>query len=337
MNTIPSSTPSSPAISAIGVSKRFGDVVALDGLDLEVEAGTLFGLLGPNGAGKTTLVRMLATLLRADAGHGDRARPRRGRRAARGAAPDRAGRPVRGGRRGAHRPREPRDDRPPVPVVQRAETRRRVGEVLERFRLVGRRRPSRGDLLGRHAPPARPRREPRRPSTGGVARRAVDRTRPALAPGAVEPHRRAASRRDHVAPDDPVPRGGRPPRAAIAVVDHGRIAAEGTAGRAEGDRRHRGARGPHQRPGAAPRPRPSPRRPQRRRAPAIDAADRRDPVHGRSTRAPRPRRSGASTSGALSIAAVELQQPTLDDVFLTLTGRTAPRTAPSRHPCWRHA
>ncbi len=57
-----------PAILAEGVRQTFGDVIALDGLDLEVEAGTVFGLLGPNGAGKTTLVRVLATLLRPTAG-----------------------------------------------------------------------------------------------------------------------------------------------------------------------------------------------------------------------------------------------------------------------------
>ena len=57
-----------PAICAVDVRHAFGDVVALDGLALEVEAGTVFGLLGPNGAGKTTLVRVLATLLRPDAG-----------------------------------------------------------------------------------------------------------------------------------------------------------------------------------------------------------------------------------------------------------------------------
>ena len=56
------------AIRAVDVRHAFGDVVALDGLDLEVEAGTVFGLLGPNGAGKTTLVRVLATLLRPSAG-----------------------------------------------------------------------------------------------------------------------------------------------------------------------------------------------------------------------------------------------------------------------------
>jgi ABC-2 type transport system ATP-binding protein len=56
------------AIRAEGVRHAFGDVVALDGLDLEVQAGTVFGLLGPNGAGKTTLVRVLATLLRPQEG-----------------------------------------------------------------------------------------------------------------------------------------------------------------------------------------------------------------------------------------------------------------------------
>jgi ABC-2 type transport system ATP-binding protein len=61
------------AITAEGLVKiyRSGkqEVRALDGLDLEVEEGTVLGLLGPNGAGKTTTVRILATLLRPDAGH----------------------------------------------------------------------------------------------------------------------------------------------------------------------------------------------------------------------------------------------------------------------------
>jgi ABC-2 type transport system ATP-binding protein len=56
------------AIEVDGVVKRFGDVVALDGLDLVAGHGEVVGLLGPNGAGKTTLVRVLATLLDADAG-----------------------------------------------------------------------------------------------------------------------------------------------------------------------------------------------------------------------------------------------------------------------------
>ncbi|HET6403195.1 MAG TPA: ATP-binding cassette domain-containing protein [Candidatus Thermoplasmatota archaeon] len=57
-----------PVIRVRGVRKAFGKVQALRGVDLDVERGTILGLLGPNGAGKTTLVRILATLLRPDAG-----------------------------------------------------------------------------------------------------------------------------------------------------------------------------------------------------------------------------------------------------------------------------
>lgn len=56
------------AIEARGLSKHFGDVRAVDGIDLDVPRGMIFGILGPNGAGKTTLLRMLATLLPPDAG-----------------------------------------------------------------------------------------------------------------------------------------------------------------------------------------------------------------------------------------------------------------------------
>ncbi|MGW6447928.1 ATP-binding cassette domain-containing protein [Lentzea sp. NPDC055074] len=56
------------AIVAEGLIKRYGKVVALDGLDLRVPEGTITGLLGPNGAGKTTAVRVFTTLLEADAG-----------------------------------------------------------------------------------------------------------------------------------------------------------------------------------------------------------------------------------------------------------------------------
>ena len=55
-------------IEARGLVKKYGDVVALDGLDLTVPEGTVYGLLGPNGAGKTTTVRILTTLLKPDAG-----------------------------------------------------------------------------------------------------------------------------------------------------------------------------------------------------------------------------------------------------------------------------
>jgi ABC-2 type transport system ATP-binding protein len=56
------------AIETRGLIKAFGDTKALNGIDLEIDKGSVYGLLGPNGAGKTTTVRILATLLRPDAG-----------------------------------------------------------------------------------------------------------------------------------------------------------------------------------------------------------------------------------------------------------------------------
>jgi ABC-2 type transport system ATP-binding protein len=57
-------------IEAVGLHKRFGETVALAGVDLEVPKGAILGVLGPNGAGKTTTVRILTTLSRPDAGVG---------------------------------------------------------------------------------------------------------------------------------------------------------------------------------------------------------------------------------------------------------------------------
>jgi ABC-2 type transport system ATP-binding protein len=57
-----------PAIQVRGLTKRYGDVVAVDGLDLEVARGECFGLLGPNGAGKTTTLEVLEGLLEPSAG-----------------------------------------------------------------------------------------------------------------------------------------------------------------------------------------------------------------------------------------------------------------------------
>jgi ABC-2 type transport system ATP-binding protein len=62
------STDSTLAIEASGLEKAFGEVKAVDGVDLAVGRGSVYGVLGPNGAGKTTTIRMLATLLRPDAG-----------------------------------------------------------------------------------------------------------------------------------------------------------------------------------------------------------------------------------------------------------------------------
>ena len=75
------SAASTPAISARALTKRYGTVLAVDGLDLDIPAGQFFGLLGPNGSGKTTTIHMLSTLLRPTtgtatvAGHDVRRRP----------------------------------------------------------------------------------------------------------------------------------------------------------------------------------------------------------------------------------------------------------------------
>ena len=61
--------PSAPAVETVALLKTFGATRAVDGLDLVVPRGGVYGLLGPNGAGKTTTVRLLASLLRPDGGH----------------------------------------------------------------------------------------------------------------------------------------------------------------------------------------------------------------------------------------------------------------------------
>ncbi|WP_425578069.1 ABC transporter ATP-binding protein, partial [Streptomyces atrovirens] len=60
--------PSPAAVSAVGLRKSYGGKTVLDGVDLHIPAGSVFALLGPNGAGKTTVVKILSTLVTADAG-----------------------------------------------------------------------------------------------------------------------------------------------------------------------------------------------------------------------------------------------------------------------------
>ncbi|MBM3933267.1 MAG: ATP-binding cassette domain-containing protein [SAR202 cluster bacterium] len=59
------------AVVCRGLTRRFGEVTALDGLDLAVQPGVIFGFLGPNGAGKTTTIRLLAGLDSPTAGTGE--------------------------------------------------------------------------------------------------------------------------------------------------------------------------------------------------------------------------------------------------------------------------
>jgi len=60
--------PATPAVEAVGLTRAYGGVLAVDGIDLSVAAGELFALLGPNGSGKTTTIGMLCCLLRPDSG-----------------------------------------------------------------------------------------------------------------------------------------------------------------------------------------------------------------------------------------------------------------------------
>ncbi len=58
-------------IKTVGLSKRFGELTAVDGLDIEINEGDIFGFIGPNGAGKTTTIKMLATLVRPTDGYAE--------------------------------------------------------------------------------------------------------------------------------------------------------------------------------------------------------------------------------------------------------------------------
>ena len=235
--------------------KRFGDTTALDGVDLTVAEGTVLGLLGPNGAGKTTAVRILTTLLRADAGRAEVAGLDVVARRRRGARRDRPHRPVRRGRRVPDRLREPGDGRPALPPGRKREAAVAGRRAAGRFDLADAARPAGEDLLRRHAPPARHRRLADRPPAGAVPRRADHRARPAQPAGHVGVHRRPGRRRDDVLLTTQYLEEADRLADRIVVIDHGRVIARGTARRAEGAGRRRAA-GVHRRPADRRSPRP---------------------------------------------------------------------------------
>jgi ABC-2 type transport system ATP-binding protein len=310
-----------PAIRADGLRHAFGDVVALDGVDLEVDTGTVFGLLGPNGAGKTTLVRILSTLLRPTAGrayvlgHDVVAEPLAVRRriglAGQFAAVD-----------------EELTGRENVEMVGRlyrlsgAQARARAGEVLERFGLTEaadrrvstysggmRRRLDLGaSLVGR--PPVILLDEP----TTGLD----PRTRQELWSTVEELRREGTTVLLTTQYLDEADRLAQ----RIAVVDRGRIAAEGTPAQlkatvATGMLVVRVAE-----PASTGAAATALRDLATGDEPLADAAagEIRLAVADPSAAAEALRRLDARR---LAVAAVELQQPSLDDVFFTLTGRRA--------------
>jgi daunorubicin resistance ABC transporter ATP-binding subunit len=320
----------SDAIEVHGLAKRFGEVVALGGLDLTVTAGTVFGLFGPNGAGKTTLVRILATLVEPSSGRATvlghdvvrepLAVQRRIGLAGQFAAVD-----------------EELTGRENVEMIARlyrlakGEARRRTADVLERFDLVDasdrrvstysggmrRRLDLAAGLIGR--PPVLLLDEP----TTGLDPRARqelwrivdelrrDGTTVLLTTQYLEEADRLAQR--------------------IAVVDRGRIAAEGTAAELKAavgatilSVRLADRIAAHEASatlaglGAAEQPH-------------VDAADGeiRLAVEDPGAAAEAVRRLDARQ---LKVTSVELHQPTLDDVFMTLTGHPADEGSTEPNP-----
>jgi daunorubicin resistance ABC transporter ATP-binding subunit len=309
-----------PAIEAHDIHQSFGEVVALDGLDLEVEAGTVYGLLGPNGAGKTTLVKILSTLLvptsgrAAVLGHDVVAEPLAVRRriglAGQFAAVD-----------------EELTGRENIEMVGRlyrlsaAEARKRAGEILERFGLTDaadrrvstysggmRRRLDLGNtLVGR--PPVILLDEPTTgldPRTRKELWSTVDELRRGgttilLTTQYLDEADRLAQR--------------------IAVIDHGRVVAEGTALELKA---MVGAEVLVVRvePASTPDAVAALADLCTGDEPIVDAAagEIRLPVADARASAEAVRRFDAHN---LPLASIEVLQPSLDDVFLTLTGRPA--------------
>jgi daunorubicin resistance ABC transporter ATP-binding subunit len=308
----------SPAVRVEGLRRRFGDVVALDGVDLAVAEGTVFGLLGPNGAGKTTLVRVLATLLRPDAGraevagHDVVADPHAVRRsiglAGQFAAVD-----------------EIATGRENLVMVGRlyrlgkAEAERRAADVLERFGLA--------DAADRRAATY----------SGGMRRRLdlgatlVGRPRVIFLDEpttGLDPHSRSelwsvveelrAEGTTVLLTTQYLEEADRLAQR-VAVIDHGRIVAEGTAAelkaRVGGDRlvvRVAAAAGDRTAELLAPLAAGS--------RPAADDGEVSLPVDGPQAVAEAVRRLDAE---GVALEGIELRGPTLDDAFLSITGRRA--------------
>ena len=229
------------AVRCVGLRQAFGETVAVDGVDLDVEPGEIFGLLGPNGAGKTTTIRLITTLLPAPR------RRDRGVRARRRPAPDGGAAPA-GLRAPAAVGRRPLTGRENVALfarlfdVPRRERAARVDEALDADGPRRRRRPARRDLLGRHGAPARAGAGAGQPPPAADPRRADDRARPGGPRRRVGAHRRAprADRHDR-ARHHPLHGGG---RGALRP------------GRADAPRPHPGARHPGRAQGARSGPTP---------------------------------------------------------------------------------
>ena len=260
----------------------------------------MLGVLGPNGAGKTTAVRdprdpAAARRAAAPASCGLDVVKRRRRR-----PPDhRADRAVRLRRRGPDRPREPRPHRPAAGPVAATTPRRGPAELLEQFGLTEAGDRAREDVLRRHAPPPRPRRQPGRParrsssstSRPPVSTRASARTSGRWSASSSTTASTVLLTTQYLEEADAL-------ADEISVIDKGKVIAHGTAERAEAPHRRADARGPSRRPGAAaPRSRRcSPRSPARTaESPSRGAAQRPRRRRHRHDHARRPARLDAAS------------------------------------------
>ena len=309
-----------PTIEAAGLHKRFGRTVALDGLDLVAEPGEVLAVLGPNGAGKTTFVRMVATLLRPDAGelrvagHDVRREAGAVRRVIGLAGQSAAVEPAMTGREN-------------LELVARLfgqDAAHGQGQQRPGPRAAGAGgggRPAGPDLLGRHAAQARPGGEPGRGAAAAAAGRAHHRAGPAQPHRALGRHRRPG-RPGHRRPvDHPVPGRGRPP----GQPDRDHRPRPGRRRRhpqraeaAGGPQRHRGPRARPRRPADGWRP-PWPASTTAR--PQVEEATRRVSV---AVEAGTDRLRDALRSldaAGVAVDDVSLRRPTLDEVFLALTGQ----------------
>ena len=304
-----------------GLVKSYGEVRALDGVDLDVREGTVLGLLGPNGAGKTTMIRVLTTLLKPDAGSASVA----GLDVVRDAAELRGLIGLAGQYAAVDENLTGQENLTMVGRLYgmgRRDAGRRAGELLERFELAGRRTPGREGLLRRDAPAPGPRRR-----AGGRARRSCSSTSPppALIPAAAcSCGRRSRSWRREGATvllttqylDEADRLAG-----AIAVIDHGRVIARGSPDelkdRVGGERLE-----VHLQEAAAHGP--------RRRGAELDG--RRGALASTGSWCASPcgagpgrswRRCACSTTPGVGVQDIALRRPTLDDVFLALTGHAA--------------
>ena len=187
----------SPAVRLTGIRRTYGEVVAIEGLDLEIAEGEFFTLLGPSGSGKTTTLRVIAGFERPDTGRVELAGVDVTRRRTVAARPQHrlpGLRPVpaHDGAR-ERRVRAAREGRRPPRAAQPGERGARA-----RASPPGRRAPA-GAALGRPAPARRARARDREPPDRAAARRAARRARPEAAPGdAGVPQGPAAGSRHHV-------------------------------------------------------------------------------------------------------------------------------------------